>query len=384
MKIIYFVRKNFYSSFGGDTVQVTKIKQMMEKMFDVDIEIILDSNSLITNMNFDILHVWGINASPILDKIVLDAKSKNKKIIINSIYWNVSHSLLLKYFISNCFNYNIFPCLEKFNTIFSIYILNTITKLMPQYREKTCYIFGSKNYKEYRINSITNADYIIPNADEEGVLLCNDIGLNYEEVKTKFFSIPNAVDVSKLNKECNEIILPNLTDFVIEAAGIEPLKNQLSIVKALMNNKNIPIVFAGAIRDERYFKKIKEIAEKRGNVFFTGKIKEEQLFDLYKRAKVHVLSSFRESPGLSTLEALICGTQIVVSNEKFCPIKYYKFDKYGFVCNPYDVNSIRNSILNAYNNPKDISLPDDYIKFFSYENAAKMTYEVYEKVINEK
>ena len=137
---------------------------------------------------------------------------------------------------------------------------------------------------------------------------------------------------------------------------------------------------------DRYIEceKIKEIAEKRGNVFFTGKIKEEQLFDLYKRAKVHVLPSFRESPGLSTLEALICGTQIVVSNEKFCPIKYYKFDKYGFVCNPYDVNSIRNSILNAYNNPKDISLPDDYIKFFSYENAANMTYNVYERVLGEK
>ena len=80
----------------------------------------------------------------------------------------------------------------------------------------------------------------------------------------------------------------------------------------------------------------------------------------------------------------MCGSQIVVSEEKFCPIKYYQFDKYGFVCNPYDVKSIRKAVLEAYNYPKDISLPEEYIKFFSYENVANMTYEIYDRIINEK
>ena len=64
--------------------------------------------------------------------------------------------------------------------------------------------------------------------------------------------------------------------------------------------------------------------------------------------------------------------------------EYYQFDKYGFVCNPYDVKSIKSAILNAYNNPKNIKLSEEYIKFFSYENVANMTYNVYERVLSEK
>lgn len=383
IRILYITRPNFYNIFGGDTVQVNKIKEFILKMHNICIDIITIDEFANEEkyLSYDIYHFWGIAADLNILDIVKLLKKHNKKVVVNTIYWNLTHTFFLNFFISKILNYKTNLQLEKMCLFFNLFIILPIAYIVPKYRKKIQNVFGSKKFKSVRTKVLKLSDSIIPNSDEEMFVLCDDITMDYKLIGEKYIAIPNAVDVSKLNKECNEIILPNLTDFVIEAAGIEPLKNQLSILKALMNNKNIPIVFAGAIRDERYFKKIKEIAEKRGNVFFTGKIKEEQLFDLYKRAKVHVLPSFRESPGLSTLEALICGSQIVVSNEKFCPIKYYKFDKYGFVCNPYDVNSIRNSILNAYNNPKDISLPDDYIKFFSYENAAKMTYEVYKKIL---
>ncbi len=386
IRILYVTRPNFYNIFGGDTVQVNKIKEFILKMHNICIDIITIDEFANEEkyLSYDIYHFWGIAADLNILDIVKLLKKHNKKVVVNTIYWNLTHTFFLNFFISKILNYKTNLQLEKMCLFFNLFIILPIAYIVPKYRKKIQNVFGSKKFKSVRTKVLKLSDSIIPNSDEEMFVLCDDITMDYKLIGEKYIAIPNAVDVSKLNKECNEIILPNLTDFVIEAAGIEPLKNQLSILKALMNNKNIPIVFAGAIRDERYFKKIKEIAEKRGNVFFTGKIKEEQLFDLYKRAKVHVLPSFRESPGLSTLEALICGTQIVVSNEKFCPIKYYKFDKYGFVCNPYDVNSIRNSILNAYNNPKDISLPDDYIKFFSYENAANMTYNVYERVLGEK
>lgn len=386
IRILYVTRPNFYNIFGGDTVQVNKIKEFILKMHNICIDIITIDEFANEEkyLSYDIYHFWGIAADLNILDIVKLLKKHNKKVVVNTIYWNLTHTFFLNFFISKILNYKTNLQLEKMCLFFNLFIILPIAYIVPKYRKKIQNVFGSKKFKSVRTKVLKLSDSIIPNSDEEMFVLCDDITMDYKLIGEKYIAIPNAVDVSKLNKECNEIILPNLTDFVIEAAGIEPLKNQLSILKALMNNKNIPIVFAGAIRDERYFKKIKEFAEKRGNVFFTGKIKEEQLFDLYKRAKVHVLPSFRESPGLSTLEALICGTQIVVSNEKFCPIKYYKFDKYGFVCNPYDVNSIRNSILNAYNNPKDISLPDDYIKFFSYENAANMTYNVYERVLGEK
>lgn len=381
IKIIFFVRNDFYSQFGGDTVQVEKTRQFLLQKFNLDIKIICDNGNVNIDEDFDILHVWGINASPFLDKILENAKKNKKKIILSSIYWDVSHSLFLKYFIGPVLNNNLFPFLEKCNKLFEYLIMVPVAAIVPKYQKKTCYICGSKKFKKYRRSSISASDYIIPNSDEEGELLCKDIDLPYDKVKDKFISIPNAVDTSKLDYECNEKILPQLDNFVIQAAGIEPLKNQLSVVKALMQEKEIPIVFAGAIRNEKYYNVIKKLADKRGNVYFTGRIDEKQLFDLYKRAHVHVLASFRESPGLVTIEALMNDCQIVVSEEKYCPLKYYKFDEYGFVCNPYDIKSIKKAILNSYKQPKKINLSEKYYQFFSYNNVADMTFDVYKKVL---
>ncbi len=381
IKIIFFVRNDFYSQFGGDTVQVEKTRQFLLQKFNLDIKIICDNGNVNIDEDFDILHVWGINASPFLDKILENAKKNKKKIILSSIYWDVSHSLFLKYFIGPVLNNNLFPFLEKCNKLFEYLIMVPVAAIVPKYRKKTCYICGSKKFKKYRRSSISASDYVIPNSDEEGELLCKDIDLPYDKVKDKFISIPNAVDTSKLDYECNEKILPQLDNFVIQAAGIEPLKNQLSVVKALMQEKEIPIVFAGAIRNEKYYNVIKKLADKRGNVYFTGRIDEKQLFDLYKRAHVHVLASFRESPGLVTIEALMNDCQIVVSEEKYCPLKYYKFDEYGFVCNPYDIKSIKKAILNSYKQPKKINLSEKYYQFFSYNNVADMTFDVYKKVL---
>ena len=88
------------------------------------------------------------------------------------------------------------------------------------------------------------------------------------------------------------------------------------------------------------------------------------------------MPSYRESPGLSTLEALWYGCEVVTSSEAFCPVKYYKFDKYAHLCNPNNIVSIKNAILEAFNTKKN-TISKDYFDFFSYENVAKLTLEAY-------
>ena len=383
-KILFFTRDSLYKYFGGDTVQVQKTKQALESKYGLNIKILCDEGKMLSDYDFDILHIWGINASPILDEIVSETKKRGKIVIVSTIYWNILDSLFLRYFVVPFFNSTICPFMEKISEFCIKRIMLPIAYIFPNYRKKLCYIFGSQKFKTFRQNIIKNADFIIPNSDEEGRLLCEDIDLDYEKVRQKFISVPNAVDIENLNSISENKILPQLSNFIIEAAGLQPLKNQISVVKALMKNREIPIVFAGETKDEKddkYCIQLKKLSEKRGNVYFTGKIDRIQLFDLYKRAKVHILPSFRESPGLVTIEALMNGCQIVVSNEKFCPIKYYKFDKYGFICNPYDVKSIKDAILNAYNSPKNIKLPEKYFDFYSYDNVAEMIYQIYKRVI---
>ena len=384
LNILYIVRNDLWQIFGGDTMQIEKTKEYTEKLYGANISIIPEKSFTLETLdyNYDIYHFWGIGVSPQIGEIIEKLKNKNKCAIISSIYWDLTDSIFIKYFTPKILNYKIFPIYEILVKGFINFIFKPLAYLIPKYSKKMMYVWGTKIFKQERKLAIKNADMIIPNSSEEGIVLCKTIGLSYETVKNKFLSVPNSVDIAFINTSRPTEFMSKVKDFVIEAAGIEPLKNQFSIVKALYDNPEIPIIFAGAIRNEEYYKEIKKLADKRGNVYFTGKIVPKDLFSLYKRAKVHVLASFRESPGLATLEALMCGSQIVVSSEKFCPIKYYQFDKYGFVCNPYDIKSIRNAILEAYNHPKDISLPEEYFKFFSYENVAKMTYEVYEEVLN--
>lgn len=383
-KILYIVRNEINTVFGGDTVQILKTKEYIENISKVKIDIItIDKFNSTLSLDYDIYHFWGIiNIKYSLQQLQY-LKENNKKIILSSIYWGITHVVFFKYLLS-FFKYNTYSFYKYFCNLYSLLVLKPIASLLPKYKNKLVHVYGTKEFCNVQKQIVALCDIVIPNSVEEGQYLCKDIKLKYEEVANKFISIPNAVDIEYSKNHQDTGFMLELQNFVIEAAGIEPIKNQLNIIKSLYNHSEIPIVFAGGIRDEKYFNEVKKLAEKRGNVYFTGKINQDDLFSLYKRAKVHVLASFRESPGLATLEALMCGSQIVVSEEKYCPIKYYQFDKYGFVCNPYDVKSIKSAILNAYNNPKNIKLSEEYIKFFSYENVANMTYNVYERVLSEK
>lgn len=386
MKILFLVREQFYSVFGGDTIQVEKTREYLVSKYNIQIDIVLFSKELSEHFcldDYDIVHVWGISISPYILDLVKYCKLKNIKVVVSTIYWNLLDTYFLQHFVFPVLNCRLNPVLELFSLPFNFFVILPVCILFPDKRKKLSNFLLSNEFKKNKLQLINMYDFIIPNSDEEGKLLCKDIGINYEKVKDKFISIPNAVDISKLNTECNERILPDLKNFVIQAAGVEPLKNQLGVVKSLMKEKEIPIVFAGAIRNEKYYNEIQKLAKKRGNVYFTGRINENQLFDLYKRAQVHVLASFRESPGLVSIEALMNGCQIVVSEEKYCPIKYYQFDKYGFICNPYSVKSIKKAILNAYNSPKNTKLQENYYKFFSYNNVAEMTFNVYKKLVAE-
>ena len=380
MKIIILVRENFYEIFGGDTVQLLKTKEYLENVFNIHIEIITNENKIFENTDFDILHIFNINTRKNLDSLVKQIKEKKKKVILSPIYWDFSNS----FYVSSLSSYlNIQKCGKHIYYFKNIYLkfIDFITLINKQYINKRYMIPETKEFKERHKNLLNLADIIIPNSDEEGRILCKNINLDYKKVRDKFISIPNAVDIKFLKKNFKSNILPDIENFVLESARIEPLKNQINLLLALYDEKQIPIVFAGEAINKNYYSKLKALADKRGNVYFTGKISQEEIFSLYKRARIHVLPSFRESPGLSTIEALMNGCQVVVSEEKFCPLKYYKFDKYGFICDPYDTKSIRDAILNAYNNPKNINLPKEYYEFFSYNNVADMTYQVYKLLI---
>ena len=111
---------------------------------------------------------------------------------------------------------------------------------------------------------------------------------------------------------------------------------------------------------------------------FLGPISHEDLKDLYKVAKVHVLASWMETPGLSSLEAAAMGCNIVVTRKGDT---YDYFEDYAFYCEPDNVESIKKAIDEAYLTAVNPKLKEKIIQNYIWEKTAEETLKAYEIAI---
>jgi glycosyltransferase involved in cell wall biosynthesis len=98
----------------------------------------------------------------------------------------------------------------------------------------------------------------------------------------------------------------------------------------------------------------------------------EQMPSYYSFAKVGISASWFETTGLTSLEALFCGTNIVASGDR---AKEYLGDL-GHYCSPDDIDSIKRAVIEAFK--ADLPQIDPRMrKEYTWENAATKTLEVY-------
>lgn len=372
MKIAFLNRNDCLKNRGGDTVQMLLTKKYLEAKYPVNINICLSENEL--DSSYDLVHIFNIQNSEESYKYIKKAKELGIKTAVSTIYWDLDHLRILK------LHYLLFKSEKYLNNKFVNFCFKRVCSFIKKMR--------SSNKEQILLTKkiIEEADYLLPNSDEELKCVANDFLLNYEELNKKSTSIPNAVDYKNRISNVESQTNLDIKNYVLMVGRIEENKNQLSVVKALKNTPEIPIVIIGRFVHNKnadiYCNELKELAKERGNVYFISEVSHDEIDAYYMNAAVHVLASFRESPGLVSLEALKNKCEIVVSNEMFCPVNFYKFNQYGHICNPYDTNSIRNAIFDALKNKKN-NADNSYFNFYSYENAAKMTYESYLKMLGE-
>lgn len=365
MEIIFANRKNCLNERGGDTVQMLKTKEYLEKKYGDKINICLDSSDINKYPKAEIVHIFNIQTVEESLKYVEESKKANKKIVLSTIYWDLSEMVYMNR------GTRIFRNLKLVRNLRRIDFLKKIISLEN--------IFLRKKQKKL----IESVDFLLPNSDEELKIISEKYKINIDELRKKSISVPNAVDI-KLNSNINTNKEIKFKNYVLQVGRIELNKNQISVVEALYNHPEIPILFIGrkseGVSNNIYIKKLYKISSERGNVHFINEINHEELAVYYKNALVHILPSFRESPGLVSLEALFYGTEIVVSNEKYCPIKFYKFNEIAHICDPYSIKSIEIAILTAIKEKRNNKIGNEYFSYFSYEQVALKTREVYEKL----
>ncbi len=130
---------------------------------------------------------------------------------------------------------------------------------------------------------------------------------------------------------------------IVQAARVEPLKNQLNLVQAAQA-AGLPLQILGAVsRNHQNYARAIEAAG--GGAALKGSHSREGVLNAMDQARVHALPSFYETTGLSTLEALRRGCQIVVNDH---PIQRELWGERAFYAYPAKAESIKSALEQAY------------------------------------
>jgi glycosyltransferase involved in cell wall biosynthesis len=363
--------EKYVNTGGGGRIQIIKTKEYIEKLFSYTVYIAHSPENI--TVDTDIIHFFSITETDYIINFIRQIKHMKIKICLSTIYWDFSY-LSLTSPLGNIFGYNNLKILYSIGKLLAVITSKLINR--PSY-------FGKKMKKKY-ISILTDVDAILPNSIEEGNKLLEYIGKESEaKWGEKIYPIVNGVYINDENIIQNSNIeLPE--NFILEVGRIEYAKNQYMIVKSLLNDKDIPIVFLGKNHypNSRYSRELYNISQKRGNVYFFDEIPYEEVPIFYKKALVHVLPSLRESPGLVSLEALFYGCKAVVSDHRFTPVDTY-FGDYVTVIDPLDCDSIRKGIFREIKQNRIMNIISEKIRNnFSWEVAAKQTVDVYKKLLN--
>lgn len=371
MKLAYCIRPEYKN--GGDGVQAIKTKEYIEKVQkDVEINILTNPDEL--TEDYALVHIFNYATTDLTQRFFHRAMALRLKIVSSPVFWDYSYSMIP------------FMQLVRFNKEFITedYVMrqqkvSRWLSSLPIARLQLIYNNISNKFRKSIRGFIEQSNLILPNSREEGEKCCEFSG-SPESWKSKIRVVYNGVDVKGVNIVEKETFLKKYSlpeIYVLQIGRLEYLKNALNLIGSLMEHPEIPIVFVGNDRgSEKYSAQLRKMGSKRGNVFFISNVPHEEIYSFYRYAKVHVLLSMRESPGLVSLEALSQACPIVVADERFCPVKTY-FEEQVEVVNPYDKEAILSAILRSMekeHRPVDLSK-------FSWSVVAEQTLDAYKEVL---
>ena len=363
MRVLFQTRTNLYDAPGGDLIQINKTKLFLEKQ-GVSVDISLDFNPDLAE--YDVVHLFNLMDPQDIYLQMLNAKKQNKKIVLSTIY-----GLYTEF--ERKARGGLF---QKIANYLSPYQIGYIKLLVRHFHEKRfhkgVYYMLFKGYYRLMKEIVDNVDVFLPNSNSE----MNRVAKEFKLKNFNYVAIPNSIDKSVFKEEPlqTENKYNQYKNCIVCAARIEGRKSTLNLVRAVKNTDYKLVLVGNASQNQKEY--INQVHEESGdNVVFLGQISHEDLRDLYKVAKVHALVSWMETPGLSSLEAGAMDCNIVVT-KKGDTEEY--FEDLAYYCEPDDVNSIKNAIDLAYNNPVNPKLKTRILENYTWEKTAEKTLEAYQ------
>ncbi len=367
MRVTLLSRPDLHSAPGGDTVQIIETARALNAL-GVTAEISVELRPQLDAV--DLVHIFNITRPHEALEQLHHAKSSGRLVALSPIFCPMTE-----------FERACRP--QPLRSILRHCQPETIeyAKLLAKSLRSWKWTAGLRQlvlrgYKHCIAELVRSADVILPNSESELRRLrawfpAGDLdGVPYRVV-------PNAVSDVFLQEP--EAVEPNprYRDCVLCVARIDGAKGQLALVRAL-KDVDVLLVLAGkpGPNSIRYHESVR--AEAGPNVLLLGQVPRSQLPSLYRAARVHVLPSWMETTGLSSLEAAAMGCNIVVTPNGDTTEYFGGEARY---CTAGDESSIRKAVLDAYDAPSSRQLRHKILQGHTWQHAAAASVAAYAEAL---
>jgi len=282
-----------------------------------------------------------------------------------------------------------FPLVHTYHT------LGYMKRRMLGQREHRC-----RTQSEQHLAHI--ADLLISPSREEKESLIKEYGISPSKVKVVYPGVNCRLFYPVYYQGLRQKINCKKDDFVLLYVGrIEPVKGLGAVISSLeiLRDKKpelfkkIKLIVIGGGKKEEEFALNQEAARiinlvnqkaLSNNVTFLGSIEQQQLKRYYSAADALVVPSLYESFGLVTVEALACGTPVIVS--KIGKMKtIVKEGKNGIFFLPNNPASFSQGLVHFFLQKKQFwsreTIREDIIRRFSWEKTAEETHKIFTRLI---
>lgn len=366
MKTLMISRATLFLQPGGDTVQITKTAQHINKEththgFHVDIKTV---DQDIDYSKYDLLHFFNICRPSDLIGIIYKSKLPY---VISTVFVDYSEAEKNHFKIYR-------RALSKIFSIDQLEYLKAIGRFLKKQERITNFRYFLLGQKKSTKILLKNAKILLPNSKSEYKRLFERYG-----IKQDYIVVPNGIDIETFtNKTYFNNNFKKFKNSIISVGQLTPVKNHLNLITALNNTEyQVFIIGSPSLNARDYYNKCLELAS--NNIHFIEKLNQEELSIIYNLAKVHVLPSWFETTGLVSLESAYLGCNIVITN-RGDQLEY--FEDNAFYCEPDNIESIKNAVEKAFKAKPMSKLKDKISTQYNWHNAALKTIEAYKKVLN--
>lgn len=327
--VLLCIRGNYLNPFGGDSVQLLKTADYLRRQ---GVVATINSGSVTDFADYDLIHLFNLTRITETYDYFLLAQKFHKPFVITPIYWD----------------------LERYY----------------RYIDSPEQLWLWEESRPYRAELLQNAAMIFPSSRAEGELIRSQYG---EALPCT--TVYNGVDPLEFGPEAaagkdrlGDPILPE-GDFLLCAARVCPRKNQLPLSRAA-EQLGLPLLLVGSAGNQQYLRKC--LAHK--GVSYWGCWDSSQLAALYRRARLHILCSLVETPGLSSLEAGACGCGLVTTREGSTSEYFGTLAAY---CDPYEEDSLISAIETGLSLDCQPRLQTHILSNFSLDFCLKPLFDCY-------